>query len=184
MSVILAEVFVPGRPRPKGSMRCMGAAHHMEEDNPESKPWRRRMAVALVGDRDFRRGGGSRDVKPYGLAVDVSVVAFFEPSGAAACGARMAPTSTYDGGDVDKLARNVLDALQDSAHGSPAVLADDSQVIGLFSEAVFTDRAGEQGIWIRVTTVEDAEVRRRRRLRNAALSVLREQLGMMAETGF
>jgi hypothetical protein len=169
MSVILAEVFVPGRPRPKGSMRCMGAAHHMEEDNPESKPWRRRMAVALVGDRDFRRGGGSRDVKPYGLAV---------------CGARMAPTSTYDGGDVDKLARNVLDALQDSAHGSPAVLADDSQVIGLFSEAVFTDRAGEQGIWIRVTTVEDAEVRRRRRLRNAALSVLREQLGMMAETGF
>jgi hypothetical protein len=184
VSVVLAEVFVPGRPRPKGSMRCEGPHHHMSEDNPHSKPWRRCMAVALVGDRDFRRGGGSRDVKRYPYAVDVSVVAFFEPGGAAACGARMAPTSTYDGGDVDKLARNVLDALQDDAHGSPAVLADDSQVVGLYSEAVFTDRPGEQGIWIRVTTVDDAELKRRRRLRNAALEHLRARLGMGEGPGF
>lgn len=178
MSVVLAEVFVPGRPRPKGSMKCMGANHHMTEDNPESKPWRADMARALVGDRDFRLAGGSRGVVPYGNAVDVSIVSFFDHPSA------LAPIRSAHGGDVDKLARNVLDALQDGRAGSPAVLADDSQVVGLYSESVFTDRPGEQGIWIRVTTVDVAELKRRRMLRNAALSVLRQQLGLMVEPGF
>jgi hypothetical protein len=187
MSEILAEVWVPGRPRPKGSLKCRGgASHSMEEDNPESKPWRIKMAGALRADRDRRvrelffapefRG-------TWRGAVDVAVFAFFEPDGVGASSLG-APLRTHDGGDVDKLSRNVLDALQDGNASSPAVLGDDSLVIGLMAEKIFTDLTAEQGIWIRVTTVGDAELIRRRRTRNAALEHLRAQLGMMSETGF
>lgn len=180
MSEILAEVFVPGRPRPKGSLRCRGGrSHTMEEDNEHSKPWRISMAGALRADRDAR----GYHLTPWGGAVDVSVFAFFEPSGVAASSLG-APLRPADGGDVDKIVRNVLDALQDGNEQSPRVLGDDSLVIGLYAEEIFTNITGEQGIWIRVTTVDAAELIRRRRLRNAALEQLRAQLGMATETGF
>ena len=183
MSEILAEVWVPGRPRPKGSLRCLGGrAHHMEEDNPASKPWRIKMAGALRADRDARCGERSLCL-PWHGAVDVSLFAFFEPDGVGASSLG-APLRTHDGGDVDKLTRNVLDALQDGNAGSPAVLGDDSLVIGLYAEKIFTNLTGEQGIWIRVTTVDDAELIRRRRTRNAALEHLRAQLGITEPTGF
>jgi hypothetical protein len=179
MSEILAEVFVPGRARPKGSLRCRGGrAHCMEEDNPASKPWRIKMAGALRADRDARTDQGT-----YPGAVDVSIIAFFEPDGVGAS-ALGAPLRPHDGGDVDKLSRNVLDALQDGTEHSPKVLGDDSLVIGLFAEKIFTDIIGEQGIWIRVTKVAAAELIRRRRLRNAALEQLRARLGLTGATGF
>lgn len=187
MSEILAEVWVPGRPRPKGSLRCRGGkSHTMEEDNPESKPWRIKMAGALRADRDRRvrelffapefRG-------TWAGAVDVSLFAFFEPDGVAASSLG-APLRTHDGGDVDKLSRNVLDALQDGNDASPAVLADDSLVVGLYAEKIFTALTAEQGIWVRVTTVDAAELIRRRRLRNAALEQMKAARGMAMETGF
>lgn len=183
MSEILAEVWVPGRPRPKGSLRCRGgASHSMEEDNPESKPWRIKMAGALRADRDRRTHERSLGLTWHG-AVDVSVFAFFEPAGVAASSLG-APLRPADGGDVDKIVRNVLDALQDGNDASPKVLADDSLVIGLYAEEIFTNITGEQGIWVRVTCVDDAELIRRRRTRNAALEHLRAQLGMASETGF
>lgn len=167
---VLVEVFVPGRPRPKGSMRCKGANHHMEEDNPESKPWRRQMAAALVLDRDRRRI--QQDARcAYPGEVDVSIVAFF-------------PERGPKPGDVDKLARNVLDALQDSVAGSPAVLADDAQVVGLFSERTWVDDEVLQGVWIRVTTVDGGELARRKAWRNRACGRFVAQLGHDAETGF
>lgn len=171
MSEILAEVWVPGRPRPKGSMRCMGKGHHMEEDNPDSKPWRIMMARALVADRDRRRI--QQDARcAYPHEVDVSIVAFFPERG---------PTP----GDVDKLARNVLDALQDSVSGSPAVLADDAQVVGLLSERTWVDDEVLQGIWIRVTTVDGGEVSRRKMLRNQACGHFLAQQAKHGEaTGF
>lgn len=184
MSEILAEVWVPGRPRPKGSLRCLGGkAHHMEEDNPASKPWRISMAGALRADRDRR--WGVQAVAPWYGPVDVSVFAFFEPDGVGASSLG-APLRTHDGGDIDKLSRNVLDALQDGVGvgEKAAVLGDDSLVIGLLAEKIFTNIAGEQGIWIRVTTVDDAELIRRRRTRNAALELLRAQLGITEPTGF
>lgn len=180
MSEILAEAWVPGRPRPKGSLRCLGGrAHHMEEDNPESKPWRVKMAGALRADRDARWGA----VPPHFGAAEVTLFAFFEPDGVGASSLG-APLRTHDGGDADKLARNVLDALQDGTSDSPAVLGDDSLVIGLYAEKIFTNLTGQQGIWIRVTTVDDAELIRRRRTRNAALEHLRARLGLDEDTGF
>jgi hypothetical protein len=186
MSEILAEVWVPGRPRPKGSLKCRGGASHtMEEDNPESKPWRIKMAGALRADRDRRVGAplSAFAVGPHAGAVDVSVFAFFDASGPVA-ELLGAPLRKEDGGDVDKIARNVLDALQDGNERSPAVLGDDSLVIGLMAEEVFTYERGQNGIWIKVSTVSDAELIRRRRTRNAALEHLRAQLGMAEATGF
>lgn len=183
MSEILAEVWVPGRPRPKGSLRCRGgASHSMEEDNPASKPWRIKMAGALRADRDRRTHERSLGLTWHG-AVDVSIFAFFEPDGVGASSLG-APLRTHDGGDIDKLSRNVLDSLQDGNDASPAVLADDSLVVGLYTEKIFTNLTGEQGIWIRVTTVNDAELIRRRCTRNAALELLRAQLGSTEPTGF
>lgn len=172
MSTVLCEVFVPGRPRPKGSMKCTGGngrAHHMEEDNPDSKPWRAQMARLLVLDRDRRTMPLA--LAPYYAEVDVSIVAFFPEGG---------PTP----GDVDKLARNVLDALQDSVAGSPAVLADDAQVVGLFSERTWVDDEEIQGVWIRVATVDGGELSRRKMLRNRACGHFLAQLGHDTETGF
>lgn len=184
MSEILAEVWVPGRPRPKGSLRCRGgASHSMEEDNPESKPWRIKMAGALRADRDRRGANEPIPIAPWIGAVDISVFAFFEPDGVGASSLG-APLRTHDGGDVDKLSRNVLDALQDGNDSSPAVLGDDSLVIGLYAEKIFTNLTGEQGIWIRVSTVGAAELLRRRRTRNAALEHLRAKLGITEPTGF
>lgn len=170
MSEILAEVFVPGRPRPKGSMRCTGRNHHMVEDNDDSKPWRKLMAQALTVDRDRRVEPGVPR-SPWGGDVDVSIVAFFPADG---------PTP----GDVDKLARNVLDALQDAAGGSPAVLANDSQVVGLLSERADVADPALQGIWVHVSTVDAAELRRRWLLRVGALEHFRAMFGLGGETGF
>ena len=178
MSEILAEVWVPGRPRPKGSLNCLGGpSHTMEEDNPHSKPWRIKMAGALRADRD-RRGHST-----WHGAAEVAFVAFFEPDGVGASSLG-APLRPHDGGDKDKLERNILDALQDGTSRSPAVLANDSQVVGGYGEKVFTNLAGQQGIWIRVSTLDAAELIRRRRTRNAALELLRVQLGTTEPTGF
>ena len=183
MSEILAEVWVPGRPRPKGSLHCRGGrSHSMEEDNPESKPWRIKMAGALRADRDARCGERSLCL-PWHGAAEVTFCAFFDPisEGAELLGAPLRP---IDGGDKDKLERNILDALQDGTPRSPAVLGNDSLVVSAMGEKVFTYEQGEQGIWIRVTTVDDAELIRRRRTRNAALEHLRAQLGITGPTGF
>lgn len=187
MSEILAEVWVPGRPRPKGSLRCRGGASHtMEEDNPESKPWRIKMAGALRADRDRRVRGLFFAPESRGTwrgAVEVSFIAFFDPISEAAelLGAPLRPA---DGGDVDKLKRNVLDALQDGNASSPAVIGDDSLVVGALGEKVFTYERGQQGIWIKVATVDAEELIRRRRTRNAALEHVRALLGLDVETGF
>lgn len=120
------SVWIPGRPKTKGSLTVTNAARGLAQDTPASKRWRALMAyaVAQARAREYQKlvGGGP-------LEGPVSVVAVFH-----------LPTvdvSTGRVGDIDKLARNLLDALQDAQ-----VFSDDVQVTRLLCEKV---PAGERG---------------------------------------
>jgi Holliday junction resolvase RusA-like endonuclease len=106
VSEVLVAVWVPGVPRTKGSLDAR------MQDTPQSKRWRQLVAAEIERDMRVRYADGRP--LPVGLRYQgpVAVRCVFVRA---------------DGiGDVDKLARNVLDALTDSR-----VIADDVQVVEL-----------------------------------------------------
>lgn len=101
---LLCAIWAPGVPRTKGSL------DRRMQDTPQSKAWRRLVAEEVK--RDMRVRGQVLDVpNPFQGPVVVRCV-FVRPD---------------DIGDVDKLARNVLDAISIDAK----LIADDVQVVGL-----------------------------------------------------
>lgn len=122
---LLVDVFVPGVPRTKGSLEIVnsggrGRPAHVQETE-ESKRWRMLMVQVLRQDNE-RRGFTSAYLG------GVSVIAtFFQ---------RVSdPTKKVaESGDLDKLLRNVLDALsvnRDNPKLGAGVIGDDMQVIDL-----------------------------------------------------
>lgn len=118
--MITWEHFIPGVPKPQGS-KTSGVNRNtgktfMREDNAGTKPWRKRMVEALQNER-------GRPLHRFDSAVWVSLRFVFlrpkshEPDSL--------PTSKLLG-DVDKLTRNVLDALTQAG-----VITDDKYVIKL-----------------------------------------------------
>lgn len=160
---------VYGHPAPKGSMKCVGGKggrHQLIENSPRTAPWRERVA------------GAARRLTVSGLAgpvgVEVTLTVERPPShyltrrgedGLLALSAegRRRPLphmrSRGIGGDVDKLARVILDALEDAG-----VLTDDAQVVELLARKTYPDgplvlpdalpRAGAR---IRLYPLEDPE---------------------------
>lgn len=132
--MIASEIIVrlAGTPRTKGSMKCVGrrgkVAHVLVEDNKASQPYREKLAWAA-------KQAVQRGEKGQPIAVEVTSTI---PRPAAHYGTgRNAQTLRADApaypvghntGDVDKLARLVLDALQDAK-----LLPDDCQVVELVS---------------------------------------------------
>jgi Holliday junction resolvase RusA-like endonuclease len=116
---------VQGKPSPKGSLRHVGHGRLIEQV-AGSKPWRQkvdaaaRVAVVETGWLLSYTGAVQVDIDLY-LARPKSA-----PN-------RIWPT-TRSSGDVDKHARNILDALVDAA-----VIADDSQVITLHVNKAHTE---------------------------------------------
>lgn len=115
-------VKVYGDPAPKGSLKCVGGKggrHQLVENNARTKPWRELVVRA-----------GQALSLPSPLAGPIAVEATFtvQLPDSVKPGSRPWPIkrSTGIGGDVDKLARVVLDALEDAD-----VLADDAQVCDL-----------------------------------------------------
>jgi len=128
-------LFIPGHPRPKGSMQAQmvrdGAGRltgkvRMVESSPESSSWRRTMALAM--HREVVRlgvvDGDSEDSRLLGGPCVVSCTFWFDYPSQAARGTRW-PTHKHVG-DIDKLLRNVLDAMTDAR-----VYADDRQVVSV-----------------------------------------------------
>lgn len=121
MSEVLAAVWVAGVPRTKGSL------DRRMQDTPASQAWR--YLVKAEVERDMRVRGTVTFDGP------VAVRCVFVRS---------------DGvGDVDKLARNVLDALTDSK-----VIVDDVQVVKLSCERVTAGGRGD-GAFVLVAIVDD-----------------------------
>ena len=152
---------IGGTPVGKGSLKCVGRGgrHQLIEDNPATSSWRaeisrtadhatdetlradHRQAIGVEitstlrrPDSHYGRGSGAGKVKPS---------------------APFYPTALRTG-DVDKLARLVLDALQDAE-----VLDDDAQVVEVLSRKVYADdhhtpdALTHPGVRIRVYPIED-----------------------------
>ena len=114
-------VKIYGAPAPKGSLKCVGRGnrHQLVEDNQRGKPWRE-----LVKAGGQALGLVSPLTGPIGIecTFTVELPASVKPA------KRLWPwkKSAGIGGDVDKLARLVLDGLEDAA-----VLGNDAQVVDL-----------------------------------------------------
>jgi hypothetical protein len=160
--MIITEVWVPGNPRTKGSLLN-------NQDTPQSKRWRALMAEQVRRDIARRRGTTLLDTweLPYAGAVDVELVAFLAVPAAATRAEFLggapttnAPAIWHNAGDVDKLARNVLDAIAADAKSAimnGGAIVNDNQVIRLMAEKYAATR-DEQGLWLRVETVGGEEL--------------------------
>lgn len=113
------QTFISGVPKPQGS-KTQGVGRNgkpfMREDNAGTKPWRKRMVGGL-------QDSGGRPLAVFDSAVWVRLrFVFLRPK---SHGADSLPTSKLLG-DVDKLTRNVLDALTQAG-----VITDDKFVVKL-----------------------------------------------------
>ena len=108
-------IHVPGKPAPKGSLRHVGHGRLVEQVKG-SKPWREAIVLAAAQERD--RWGWQTATGAVGVEIETT---FERPKTS-----RHERPITRSSGDVDKLARNVLDALVD-AH----IIRDDSQVVAM-----------------------------------------------------
>lgn len=131
-AVITQQIIltIPGHPAPKGSMKCVGARgkvkHQLVEDNTRTAPWRKTIADAatkVTQRADPRQPIDieltftiERPASHYGTGRNSRVV---KPSAPAY-------PSTHGTGDIDKLARLAIDALQDAG-----ILPDDAQAVDL-----------------------------------------------------
>jgi Holliday junction resolvase RusA-like endonuclease len=113
------QTFIPGVPKPQGS-KTQGVGRNgkpfMREDNKGTKPWRKLMVKQL-------QDAGGRPLVVFDSAVWVRLrFVFLRPKSHAP---NSLPTSKLLG-DVDKLTRNVLDALTQAR-----VITDDKFVVQL-----------------------------------------------------
>lgn len=132
---VVTETWVPGRPATKGSLDAVPRADgsfYMRESVQGSKDWRRLVAQAI---REDRQAHGL--VEPTRTAVGVRVL-FVLPVPVGLAGQDIpltdASPTLAGAGDVDKLSRNVLDALKDAG-----AYADDNQVCKLLAGKVYAD---------------------------------------------
>ncbi len=133
--MLIVECFVPGHPRPKGSMERRGG--RMVQSSPESGTWQRRVAAAVRDDM-VRRG---TPMAPVGAPVAVTLAYVMPDTGGL--------------GDIDKLERNILDAM------TGVVYVDDVQVMAVEHVRVMMgDHAsvsvGAPGVYIRALGVTAA----------------------------
>jgi Holliday junction resolvase RusA-like endonuclease len=140
-------IRVMGHPIPKGSLKCVGRAgrHRLVEDNPLTEGWRHAIAD-VARSTEFRVGPH----EPVGVTIASTLPRPASHYGAHGLRPNAPPYPTnLRTGDVDKLARLVLDALADAE-----VLDDDAQVVEVLSAKTFVGaELPEPGVLIRVYPV-------------------------------
>jgi Holliday junction resolvase RusA-like endonuclease len=133
-----AVVTFGGTPVPKGSLKCVGARgqrrHVLVEDNPRTDEWRG--VVASIAGQHLPHAHPGEAV---GVEVTFTLPRPVSHYGTGRNERRIKPSSpvhpTPRGtGDVDKLVRLVLDALQDAG-----VVRDDSQVVEIVARKSYPD---------------------------------------------
>lgn len=143
----LASFHVAGRPRPKGSMKVIsrrGARPVMGEDNPYSGPWRARMVQAIRSQCVYG--------EPCARPVQVHATFYFERTGPSA---QVLPwpvlkTGVNANADVDKLLRNLLDALQDSK-----LILDDCLVVSVHTSKRWATDGRIPGVEVGVYVMDE-----------------------------
>lgn len=131
---MIDELFVPGRPRTKGSLKVItprGQKPRLIEDHKHSKPWRQHIAAHL------KQAGYAGIAYPGPVTLYAGFI--FERHGATAH--RLTWPTLSAGvnahGDLDKLLRNLLDALEDAQ-----VILNDEQVCRVRTSKTFGSQAG------------------------------------------
>jgi len=137
----LVQVFVPGFARTKGSLTYKGRGRMVDSDL--SIMWRRLVA--------YKAGAAYGERAPSELPIYIEAV-YTLP------GADMAAIIRQGAGDLDKLDRNILDALAtdpDKPDLSAGVYVNDAQVIAL-NVAKQPDRGGiiPRGVHLKVWEIE------------------------------
>jgi len=126
---ILAEIFIHGHPKTKGSLEVVTPKYVRER--PGSSRWRKLVADRLrvdYGKRAEAIGVYDEGMSgPYAGRTGVRIVSYLQPPASWLARVQEWLVSQFSG-DGDKLARNVLDALTDSG-----LIVDDGQVWDLFS---------------------------------------------------
>lgn len=158
--MIIVDVFVPGAAKTKGSMvvrnRATGA---MKESVVGSSAWRALMAQAVRDDLDRRWNHPFADMLwgglPYDGAVSVTVVAYLTPPLPDRIGSgrpRFWPIWER-AGDLDKIVRNVLDALGSKSKNSKMngnAIVDDNLVCRLVAEKHVAGPSGALSAGVRI----------------------------------
>lgn len=127
----LISFDVEGKPIPKGSMRPIGNGRMIDQTN--TKPWMKAVRYAALSAWGEARDAESRTW----IDVPVSVVVMFYFPRPASAKDRPYPHKRSVG-DIDKLSRAVLDALQPTKK-EPGVLADDALVVDLLAFKRYAD---------------------------------------------
>jgi hypothetical protein len=157
--MILTQTWVPGHPKTKGSLTAKGGH---ATDTPASKRWRALMAERVRQDIERRRHPEPNvwiDETAWPWRGPVLVAAYFwlEPTtGKAIEHAHETGAATWPmAGDVDKLARNLLDALAADAKSAAmngGAFLNDNQVINcnVWKFPADRSRGRAPGAWISV----------------------------------
>lgn len=136
-------VVVHGTPAPKGSLAYKGhnkktGAPVMAEQVANSKPWRDRVHSALIDNAASPEGSSRFGRLPIGAEVTFSFPRPRSHYGTGRNTDRLKPSAPthptgHQLGDLDKLARNIADAIQDAG-----LVADDSQIVELTARKTYT----------------------------------------------
>lgn len=159
IETLLADFTVSGRPRTKGSLKAWctkGPAHkiHVEEEVADSKSWR----ALVAGECRRVQVNTHGHLLKYPGPVEVILLFTFRPEQSISGGTVPSQDTVWPTdimiGDVDKLARNVLDALsaprkRDHALYTSALYLDDSQVVALSVRKCWTDEH-DAGVHVKV----------------------------------
>lgn len=127
----LLDIKVLGTPRPKGSLRFVSRTY-AKEQNDTSPAWRGLVAGAAYRAISDPDSGDLKPGYPYLAAAELHLHLYFVPPKR-----RPVAPSTRTTGDIDKHARNILDALQDAG-----VIKDDAQVVDLRVSKRYASVAG------------------------------------------
>lgn len=145
--MVIVDVFVPGAAKTKGSMEVRNrATGAMKESVEGSSRWRALMAQAVRDDVERRgilsQGRGEFGPVPWSGPVAVTVVAYLTPPGtwwrdALKDLAQFRWPTWPRAGDLDKIVRNVLDAIAANAKNAKmngGAIVDDNLVCRLVAE--------------------------------------------------
>jgi hypothetical protein len=157
--MIIVDVFVPGAAKTKGSMEVRNrATGAMKESVAGSSRWRALMAQAVRDDIARRQPPVAELRAPYPGAVSVTVGAYLTPP--AGWVARFLAAVIWPiwprAGDLDKLVRNVLDAIGSTSRNAKmngGAIVDDNLVCRLMAEKHVADDRYPAGVRIIVETL-------------------------------
>lgn len=136
------NVWVAGKPRPKGSWRAIKGKHGkvvMLPSNPDAKVWEKRVqdAASAIYHAEGERAPMAGEIFVNARFYISRPKSHYRASGELKPIIRELGPITRGTGDVDKLPRAILDALQKAG-----VFADDSQVTDLISRKRWANTGG------------------------------------------